>query len=224
MKKKLLKFVFAVLFLFLPAISYGQLITIAITANVTGVSDADNLLQGNVSVGSTITGTYTYNTSTIDMDSRANVGAYFHYGSPYGLSLTVNNLNFKSTPNNIKFLIALTNDGFNPNGDFYIARSYNNIIVNSNVLVDSIAWQIDDISSTALLSPTLPTNAPVLSDWDYSTLYIGGGTGGTPPCYDKTFYVEAIVISAVLVPEPMSVLLFGFGLLVLRKTKKITRL
>jgi hypothetical protein len=205
----------AIIFL-LPVVSYGQLVTIQIEATVNYLDDYYNLLQGKVALGNTITGTYTYDTSTQDTDSTPYIGAYFHYSLPSGLSLTVNDLTFKSNPTNTKLLIALINDGFNPVGDFYRVRSYNNLLTNSNVQVDSITWQLDDLSGTALSNTNLLPIAPILPDWDYSTLYISGGNG--IPC-DKTFSIHANVISAVLVPEPISILFFSFGLLALRKQK-----
>ena len=218
MKKKLLKFVFAVLFLFLPAISYGQLITIAITANVTGVSDFYNLLDGKVIANvSTITGTYTYNTSTADTNPSSQVGEYFYNNAQYGINWTIGELIFKTNPNVPMFMIGITN---NQQGcDGYWVNSYSNSYLPNNVEVNSILWQLDDIGGTAISSTVLPITAPIISDWDYSTLSITGGIG-TAPCYTKTFSIGANVVSAVLVPEPMSLLLFGFGLLALRRKNK----
>lgn len=216
MEKKLSKFVFAVLFLSLPAVSFGQLITIAITANVTGVNDSYNLLEGKVSVGNTITGTYTYDTSTPDTNPLQTLGDYNYHSLPCGLVFAVGELVFSTDSEDIGFFVGIANNHSEPPWDGYWINSYNNSLLSNGTEVDRILWQLDDYGGTALSSATLPTVAPVLSDWDYSTLSIVGGNG--IPC-DKTFSIGANVISAVLVPEPMSVLLFGFGLLALRRTK-----
>ena len=203
-KWKLLRFVFAVLLLFLPAVSYGQLITIAITANVTSVSDSYNLLQGNVTVNSTITGTYTYDTSTPDTSSTSFIGKYSHYGSQCGTTLNAGGLFFSTNSNNTNFCITILNDSLDIPGDGYSWRSYNNSDLANSVKVDSIYWQLVDNTGVALSTPELLTTAPILSNWQYSNnLSITGGIG-TAPCYDKPFSISANVVSAVLVPEPRS--------------------
>jgi hypothetical protein len=208
MEKKLLKFVLAVL-LCLPATSYGQLITIGITANVTNVSDSYNLLESKVSVGDTITGTYTYDTTPSP--------GYFFYSPPSGIILTLGDFMFATDTGNVKCLLGVIDNHQGQLHDYYYIESYNNLSLGDGVEVDDILWQIEDYSGAAISNATLPTNAPVLSDWDYNVLSITGGNG--IPC-DKTFSIVATVISAELVPEPMSILLFGFGLLALRKLKK----
>jgi hypothetical protein len=215
--KKLLRFVFAILILCAFSLnSSASLITISITAQVTGVSDSYNLLEGKVEVNDIITGTYTYDTSTEDTNPAFEYGDYWHYSSPCGLELTAGGFLFKTDSNNIKFLIGAANN-YQGYQDGYLVRSYNNLFLYDGVDVDHISWQLDDYSGTALSSTDLPITAPILSDWDYNNLVITGIT--VPPGYKKTFGIGAEVISAVLIPEPVSLLLFGFGLLLLRKQK-----
>jgi hypothetical protein len=221
MRTKLLKTILAIVFLSLPAVSYGQIITIGIEAVVNNVTDADNLLEGKITAGSIITGTYTYDTSTPDTNPATETGMYIHYSLPYGMALTVGGIIFKSAPQNTMFTIGITNASPGQMfSDSYGIRSYNNVPVLDGIQVDEFSWALEDYTNTAVSSTVLPTIAPVLSDWSYNILYIGGGVGGTSPCYEKEFYIEAEVTSAVLVPEPMSLILFGFGLLALRKRKQ----
>jgi hypothetical protein len=217
--KKLL--VAAIIFLLLPVVSYGQLITIQIEATVNYLDDYYNLLQGKVALGSTITGTYTYDTSTPDTNPFSWGGEYLHYAYPCGLRLTVGGFDFMSDPTHTKFGVGIVNNYLNqPQDNYGIASTYN-LPLSNETLVDYVSWSLSDYSGTALSSVALPTDAPILSDWDdsYNTLHISGGIGGTSPCYDKTFNIHAKVISAVLVPEPVSIMLLGFGLLALRKRK-----
>jgi hypothetical protein len=217
MKKILAKIVLAFLVCaFLPAVSNGQLITIGIEATVTSVGGS-NLLEGKVNVGSTITGTYTYDTSSPDTNPASDQGEYVYYSSPYGVSLIVGGLAFMSDPVDTDFGIGITN---NSQGDWYGFVSRHNLPLLNNTLIDNISMVLCDFSGNALSSTALPSIAPILSDWSNDhTLYISGGIGGTPPHYENTFDINAQVTSAVLIPEPISLLLLGFGLLVLKRQK-----
>jgi hypothetical protein len=219
--KKRLAIIFAILVCaFLPAVSNGQLITISIEAVVTGVTDNDNLLEGKVTIGGTITGTYTYDTSTLDTNPLSGTGNYWYYVPPCGITLTIEDFVFGTNFGNVEFVIGITDTVQGVPGDAYWLHNYNNLQLSNNVEVDAISWQLNDYGGIALTSTALPTTAPVLSDWGYNTLSISGGIGGIPPCYEKTFGIGANVVSAVLVPEPISLYLFGFGLLTIRFCKK----
>jgi hypothetical protein len=221
MKKRLAKIIFAILLCaVLPTVSYGQLITISIEAVVTGVTDNDNLLEGKVTIGGTITGTYTYDTSTPDTNPISFIGGYSHSSSQCGVTLIIGELDFSTNTNDTNFRVTIVDNSPDIPGDGYSWHSYNNNDLDNDVQVDSIYWQIIDNTGTALYSTALPTTAPILSNWQYDNhLTITGGTGGIPPCYEKTFSIGAEVTSAVLIPEPMSLLFFGFGFLALRKPK-----
>jgi hypothetical protein len=191
----------------------AQLITIGIEATVTSFSDSNNLLQGKVAVGSIITGTYTYDTNTPDTNPATYAGLYRHYSPPYGLQLSVGGFTFMSDPNNTEFSVGIANN--NQGLDNYGVGSTYNLPLFNGVEVDVIYWQLDDYSGTVLSSTDLPTTPPVLSDWDYNSLIING-----PGCSSDYFYISAQVTSAVLIPEPVSLLLLGIGLLAIRKHKK----
>ncbi|MGA2914796.1 MAG: hypothetical protein ABSE89_02085 [Sedimentisphaerales bacterium] len=228
MEMRLLKVRVSILLAILCAFSLtssAAIITIGIEATVNNVTDPCNLLEGKVSVGSKITGTYTYDTSTPDTNPASETGDYVHYNLPYGIALTVGGIIFESDPQNTMFKIGITDalPGYLFN-DSYGIRSFYNLPILDEVQVNELSWALVDTSNTALSNTLLTANAPHLADWNSdNTLYIGGGRGGIPPCYENTFYIHAEVISAVLIPEPTSLLFFGFGLLVLRKQKTTTR-
>jgi hypothetical protein len=197
----------------LAANSSAAIITIGIEATVNYLNDNDNLLEGKVAIGSIITGTYTYDTDTPDTNPASDIGNYLHYSPPCGILLVVGGFNFMSDPSNTNFGVGITDNYQGLMQDNYGLGSHNNLPLSNEVLVDYISWSLSDYSGTALSSTALSTTAPILSDWDYdyNILTMAGGIGGISPCYDKTFYIEAEVISAVLIPEPISLLLFGLG-------------
>ncbi|MCJ7777768.1 MAG: PEP-CTERM sorting domain-containing protein [Sedimentisphaerales bacterium] len=220
MKPRALKIICAALIfcVVVPADNaHAALITIGIEAVVNYVSDTDGLLEGKVGVNDIITGSYTYDTATPDTNPATDAGEYFHYNTPCGVVLNLEGFVFTTDFDNIRFLMGIANDYPGHPGDGYWFNSYNNLQLSNGAEVENISWQLDDYGGTALSSTALPTTAPVLSDWDYNNLILGGGMGGTPPCYEKTFYIEAEVTSTILIPEPTSLFLFGLGGLLLRK-------
>jgi len=212
MKRAIVLIAVAAVFCALPA--NGALITIEIEAVVHDVHDSDNYLEGKVNVGDSITGIYTYDTDTPDMDwlwgSESDAVARYHYfNPPYGISLSVGELDFMTDPANTNFLIEIVND--RTSIDAYSVISYNNLPFLNGTKPNNISWNLRDYSENAILSTELPTAAPVLDDWGVNRLNISGGprTGG--------FTIEGHVISAI--PEPTTIVLLGLGGLVLRKRR-----
>ncbi len=212
--KKIAGAFFAILLCgFLPAVSSGQLITIGITGNVSSVYDPHNIFGGQIHSNDTITGTYTYDTSTPDSNpSNPSLGRYWHYSQPCGVSVNINSFNFRTDPDNVNFLLGISNDN---GGDIYWFHSYSNSPLPDGTLVDSIAWQITDSTGTALSNDSLPTTAPNLTSWDMDYgLHISG-----PPRTAFEFEIITNITSVVLVPEPATICLFALGGLMLRKIK-----
>jgi len=191
----------------------GAIITIAIEAVVHGVHDPDNHLEGLVNIGDLISGTYTYDTGTLDSSSSVNVGRYEHYSYPCGFSLSVVGLHFMTDPGNTNFVIRILDDYLYD--DFYWLTSYNNLPLSNGTSVNNIEWVLGDPSETAVSSIELPVTAPVLDAWEVNYLNIEG-----PGTRDNILF-QAHVTSAVVIPEPSTILLLGFGAIALvRKVKK----
>ena len=188
-----------------PTPGQATLITIEIEAVVDSVSDEGNYLEGKIKVGDIITGFYSYDSSTPDTNPSPTVGHYWHYDTPAGISLTVRGWNFQTDPANVEFLIGVGNDG--PSGnDLYWLASYNNASLDNGALVDSIWWQLNDNTGSALSSDALPTTFPFLGDWQADVLGIEA---------DRRYAISAHVSSAI--PEPCTIVFLGLGGFVLRK-------
>lgn len=192
----------------LPA--QATLITIEITAEVDAVYDPSGYLEGNIGVGDTITGTYSYESTTLDTNPSPYVGDYEHFASPAGIFLSVGEFDFTTDLANVAFLVEIIND-YTSGGlhDSYILRSYSNLPLSNEVSVDHISWSLRDSSATALSSTDLPTTAPVLDAWlSRNELRLEGERLG--------YIIDAHVTSAI--PEPATIVLFAIGALLSRQS------
>jgi len=202
--KKAAAIIITVLLLATVSPANAEIVTIALEATVTQVDDVANLLDGAISVDDIITGTYTYNT---DMSS--------YYNEPYGVALSCNDFEFKTEPENVDFEMAITNDlsGW----DYYSFRSYNNLSllngVDTAIGIERISWQLEDATGTAVDSSALPTTAPILADWtSLSGLSIRGDKTN-----DGLLYIESMVYSVEVVPEPSAIILLALGGCLIRR-------
>src|SRR5262245_53040156 len=78
--------------------SFAQINTLAIQGYVTSVDDGNNFLNGEVTVGDSITGTIVYDLSAQDDNSDPNIGDYFYDTTPAGIELHIGNYSFLSDP------------------------------------------------------------------------------------------------------------------------------
>ncbi len=173
-----------------PATAGCARVKIEISATVTLVDDADNLLNNRVAPGNIITGSYTYNSFAVDSNPLIEVADYRY--TTNGIRLNVNGLNFGANPADVDFLLEVVNNY--QNFDNYVVISYNNLFAVSAMgefVTNIIDWQLDDPTQTALSSTALPRTAPVLSDWE-SPFGLSISSMG-----DDSFLIRANVTSAV---------------------------
>ena len=192
----------------------GYLVTIQIEAMIDYVGDEgpdDGYLDGQIHVGDTITGWYTFESTTLDTNPSSQTGDYYHYSPPCGIFLTVGGFDFETDLSDVDFLMEMVNDSTSGGlHDSYNIISYHNLSLSNGSSVDSILWFLTDENATALSSDALLTTAPDLDEWQSIIgLLIDGERSG------YGFY--ATVTSAV--PEPSTILLLGFGCLLLRKRR-----
>ncbi|MFA6426727.1 MAG: PEP-CTERM sorting domain-containing protein [Phycisphaerae bacterium] len=209
MRKRLLKFVFVVL-LCCGGLTQAVPVTIAIRGKVTTFGDDTGLLSV-IQVGDNFTGTYTYDSATVNSSTYSNIGKYA-CNPPYGISLSLDGFEFKTNPTKTPagFEIGIGNDVI-PNGtnDFYYVQSLQNSPTNGLDII-GISWSLRDSTHTAISSITLPVTAPVLSVWNYNYVYISGGNS------QHGFAIEGIV---TYIPEPTTSVLLVIGTFLLRRKR-----
>jgi hypothetical protein len=195
-------------------------IKIGFAGLVDSVGDDYNLLQGAVHSGDSISGFYIYDSNTPDSEpTNVNFGFYQHSASPYGMTITIAGLTFQTDPANVDFAIAIS-DNYNSSADFYTVTSNNNLSLDNGLSIDALWWQLDDHYGTVFSSDALPLTPPDLSQWQGNALQVNGGSYPFPSPGEKTLFdITCHVTDVWLVPEPSTLLLFGFGGLLLRKRR-----
>jgi hypothetical protein len=141
----------------------------------------------------------------LPVDREANplptVGDYWHDTLPFGVSLEVGGLHFRTDPADVAFLMELGDDHYGQ--DHYLFHSYNNVFDvsappdPSSYVDNMISWQLNDPTGTAISSAKLPLFPPNLADWQ--SWY--GLTISSDNFSDDNFFVRAHVTSVQLVPE-----------------------
>ncbi len=202
----------AFLFLSLPAISYGQLITIQISGKVTYLHE-DFL---GINLGDPIVGIYTYDSSVSDLDTaNPNFGEYRNLNSLTGISVNIGSYNFRTNPDNAQFIIKILNS---PSYDYYSVLSrVNSPLASYGRQVYEISWLLKDSTGTAISNDTLPMVPPNLlnfQNWPDSYFLIH---------VERNCLIKAEITSAVLIPEPTTLLLAGLGIVVIRKFNRLTK-
>jgi hypothetical protein len=187
-------------------LAQAELITIKISGYVTSVSDDNKHFGGQIAFGTPITGTYTYDSATLDSNPSLTVGDYQNNNSSTGISLNVGGFNFKTDPTNVNFLVEILNDDGIIPVDAYLLRSYHNLPLSNGTLVQYINWDIHDYTAMALSSDSLPLGAPDLSELSDNALSI---------FRDRDYGITATITSAT--PEPTTAFLLGFGMMLAGK-------
>jgi hypothetical protein len=139
------------------------------------VTDADveeSSLDGSVTNGTPFTGFYTYDTAAIDANTNPAVGDYEFTNSVCGVVIKVGSYVFRTSPDHVEFNIEIVNQ---IKDDSFYFGSFANAATGSQ-FVESIEWQMEDYSGTALTNDALPTVPPNLNAFpDNNYISIDGG-------------------------------------------------
>ena len=202
-KSHLLGAVYICLLGIYSTIAIAEPITINITAEVAYVEDTEGLLDGMINIGDTLSGSYTYESTTPDTNPFSTVGDYLHSSPPFGITINGGGFIFETDPGNVYFLVEIVNDHGSPPSDNYLLRSYYNLPLSDDTFVEHISWQLDDPTLLALSSIELPLVPPTLPDWQsFFGLSISGcvvlGFPGQCDLLSDSFFIRAHVTSAEL--------------------------
>jgi hypothetical protein len=156
------------------------IINIKIDAQIEYVYDPSNLLGGAILANDTITGKYTYDSGTPDSEPDPSIGHYDYNTSTFGIKLEAGGFVFETDPNDVNFRISIIDNLTYTNWDMYSLTSTNNSQLSNGLLVNEIGWALINTTGNAISSDVLPTDAPVLSDWDQNLFLIWGSSPSNP--------------------------------------------
>jgi hypothetical protein len=187
----------------------AELITIALTGQVDSVSDTGDLLGGAVHPGDVISGYYCYDTVPSESSGSSTSVSYNFLYPKSGMQLTVGGLSFENAPSTPGLNIFMEDNFCEQDSIRVTPRSV--ISPLSGIQDVTMNWMLSG-PITQITSTNLITTAPDLSGWTMNSLAIGGDTQD----YMYFLAINGHVTSTVLVPEPITLFLIGFGFLITR--------
>lgn len=167
-------------------------ITISFTATVIEFVDPYHVLN-NVQVGSTVTGTYTYNAAAANLSQTPGAATYLHTSGAYGVRANLGGTIVESDRQHL-YLIGFFANNWNGR-DIYSFSSARNLPLGDLYTITSLGVGFYDNSQTALKNVNLPKTAPTLSNWQQSDETWGFQVKGEDlnPNSEYTFYLRANV-------------------------------
>ena len=122
-------------------------ISIGFAATVTEVKDAAGVLDGEIAVGSAISGELRLNGARLSAESTSDMGVY-EFGENSATILRAGILEFRSAVESPKLRLEI-HKRFRENArsspqDVFLLRSYQNVSNAEEVFVEHISWQIED--------------------------------------------------------------------------------
>ena len=166
--------------------AFAEVVTFDFEMEVTEVNDVDNFLGGTVVPGDVMTGSYTFNTNTPDLDPAVARGQY----QIIALSIQVGPISYETNPplDPDSDVIVVVNDLGN---DFYFVSSITLEQLSGPTLPTgevSAGLTLGDFTETALSDDSLPPSPPPL------TSFSGKEGGFQAESLDEEDFVEVISI------------------------------
>jgi|GEM_PF-2361291 len=171
MRKRLLKASCVLLPLLCASAAEAELATYELSATIYEVYDPDNVLQGSVVAGQTVSGTYSFELTAFDEDPSPEYARYNQFNAP-GFELVINNQTIRSD-NSVPGHMHEIHVGDSMSDHFHI-MSWGNTSLGNGATVSDIALDLYDPNGTALNGTGLSTNAPNINAFTYKDLAIVG--------------------------------------------------
>jgi hypothetical protein len=165
-------------------------ITVQVTGHVVEWGDSYGVFGGKMNLGQTITGTYTYDTDTLE----SGLGYYRPSSPPANVTVSAGAFTFQSAPTSGFEISIQQGAGPNSPGGVQI-YSFNNQPLPTGQAVEQIQFLFTDPSGQWPTSVALPTGAPTLQNLSASQVNI----------YGEYFNVVAVIDSVTLLPPALEV-------------------
>ncbi len=130
------------------------------------LDDPDGLFGDQITVDSEVTGEVVLETSALDLSAVPTVGVY-QFGKESEIRLKIGGVDFSSVRSEEGLVVEVINDQPKPRNegvhDVFLLRSSKNQPVKEGVLVEEIAWQLEDADGRNFardLFPAWPLDLP----------------------------------------------------------------
>jgi hypothetical protein len=197
--------------------THAAIIKVEIQATITSIMDQADILGSSVSVGDEITGWYAYDAPALPSEVYGGIALYVFNSAPCGMFFTVGGFNFETDINNIHLEVGVQNN--TSNTDAFTLTSKNNISI-LDMPIDNIHFQLSDDTALAIDNYNLPTESPVLDNWPSMKSLNIFGVKYLNPTDKQSLIINSVVTSAVLVPEPITMVLILTGGIIVRSRKR----
>lgn len=177
-------------------------IRIEFHGTVTGVSDAVGSLDGAVGIGTVISGWYSYESGSADLDGRSTVGSYSISSAQFWIGTRLVEATYSSD-------LSI----FNDIPDFSYADRYAVTVREAdsggNEILEAVDFTLFDPIGSVFASDGLPLGPPDVSSFSGQRSGTWRLYSGTSVVSNVTFGVDELVLAPV--PEPGTLALFGLG-------------
>jgi len=167
-------------------------LTVYLTGHVTGIYDSAGMLGGQLTVGQTLTGQYTYDTGVPDHDSSWNYGDYTLGNSQGSVRLSVGSAVFESdltAPYWRYEVVVHPPDQPGYQGFIRLLTSGYRPLANG-APVNDVQIDFDDYPGDTPSSDALPTSAPDLSKFSQANINVTGYNGTNS--YSVVFAIDSV--------------------------------
>jgi len=171
MQKSLLNSSWVIMALFCATSAMAQLANYDISATVYQVYDPGNILRGEISVGQTITGSYTFDLGAVDEDPSPEYARYNQFNAP-GFNLVINNQSIRSDNTTPGFMNEMHLG--NSMSDHFHVYSWGNTPLHSGAMFSDITIDLYDPNGLALNSTALSQTPPDVNAFTYRDLALWG--------------------------------------------------
>lgn len=172
---------FGFLLVFFTACQRENLVSYRFEGEVGLLDDFNDLLDGAILVGDSVSGVFRYDLETEDSNPSPYVGLYMHRKPPAGISVEINGFDFRTDPEDVDFRVEV-DSFFGDPADMLILSSWTNRIpiLEPGVLEGSLLRiSLSDLTHGALEGDALPAELH-LEDWTsvFGTISLDAGSEG----------------------------------------------
>lgn len=186
------------------AAANAELVTVQVSATVSMVDDPGMILGGAVQPGTPVTGTYTFETTTADVDPNPEFGHYRHDSGAGAIDLNVAGFAIKTDPgaSNGFFTVDVIDSQYD---EGYHVVSMDNLqpLANGAFLYDAGIHLHSWNQTNVLASDALPATPPAPAQFEERVIYVGGSNGNDYFSFEAK--IDSLIVEGAAIPGAYTV-------------------